>query len=213
VRDFTAYRCDEFVDALASKTPVPGGGGAAALVGALGVALGNMVGSLTVGKPRFAAAEADIIALKARAETLQTELLELINRDAEAFEPLSHAYGLPTGTEKERAYKAKVMEECLREAAAVPLGIMEKCGTAIELHERFATKGNPLALSDIGVGVKFAQAALQGASLNVFINTKAMTDRLYAKEINNRVHALLDSSVSKADALFERVMEELVRRD
>jgi formiminotetrahydrofolate cyclodeaminase len=213
MENFIEYSCDEFVEALASKAPVPGGGGASAFVGALGVALGNMVGSLTVGKPRFADVEAEIIALKARADTLQAELLELIARDAEAFEPLSRAYGLPHGTEDERTRKAEVMEHCLREACVAPLEIMEKCCEAIDLHEQFAVKGTPLALSDVGVGVKFAQAALQGASLNVFINTKAMADRLSATEINSRAHALLENYVRKADVIFEEVSSGFIGGD
>jgi formiminotetrahydrofolate cyclodeaminase len=213
VENFSEYSCDEFVEALASKAPVPGGGGASALVGALGVALGNMVGSLTVGKPRFADVEANIIALKARADTLQSELLGLIERDAKVFEPLSRAYGLPSGTEGERTHKAEVMEECLREACVVPLEIMEKCCKAIDLHEQFAIKGTPLALSDVGVGVKFAQAALQGASLNVFINTKAMANRLHATEINRRAHALLESHVRRADVIFEGVVSRFTGGD
>ncbi|MDR1184332.1 MAG: cyclodeaminase/cyclohydrolase family protein [Coriobacteriales bacterium] len=213
MENFIEYSCDEFVEVLASKSPVPGGGGASALVGALGVALGNMVGSLTVGKPRFADVEADIIALKARSDTLQSELLGLIERDAEAFEPLSRAYGLPVGTETERAHKTKIMEKCLRKACAAPLEIMEKCCEAIDLHEDFAAKGTPLALSDVGVGVKFAQAALQGASLNVFINTKAMTDRLYAKKIEKKAHALLENYVRKADFIFESVAGRFTGED
>jgi formiminotetrahydrofolate cyclodeaminase len=213
VENFSEYSCDEFVAVLASKAPVPGGGGACALVGALGVALGNMVGSLTVGKPRFASVEADIIALKLRADTLQSELLELIGRDAAAFEPLSRAYGLPSSTEDERTRKAEVMEKCLREACAVPLEIMEKCCEAIDLHEQFSAKGTPLALSDVGVGVKFAQAALQGASLNVFINTKAMADRFSAEEINRKTYALLENNVHRADVIFEGVVSRFTGGD
>ena len=104
---FTKSSCEEFVDVLASKAPVPGGGGASALVGAIGMALGNMVGSLTVGKKKYADVEADIIALKEKATALQADFLRLVEADAEAFEPLAKAYGMPRETEEEKAEKAK----------------------------------------------------------------------------------------------------------
>ena len=152
---FTQLSCEKFVEELASKAPVPGGGGASALVGAVGAALGNMVGSLTVGKKKYADVQEDILALKARTDKLQAEFLALVERDAEVFEPLSRAYGLPKDTPEQQAEKTRVMEAALKEACAVPLHIMEKCGEAIELHREFAAKGTALAISDVGVGVIF----------------------------------------------------------
>ena len=113
---FTKSSCEEFVDVLASKAPVPGGGGASALVGAIGMALGNMVGSLTVGKKKYADVEADIIALKEKATALQADFLRLVEADAEAFEPLAKAYGMPRETEEEKAEKARVMAIVLKDA-------------------------------------------------------------------------------------------------
>ena len=197
--------CKEFVDVLASKAPVPGGGGASALVGALGMALGNMVGSLTVGKKKYADVQDDIIALKAKADKLQMELLELIDKDAESFEPLSKAYGLPKNTEEEKAEKARVMEICLKDACAVPMEIMEKVCESIDLLEEFAAKGTAIAISDVGVGVACCRAALNGASLNVFINTKSMKDRAYAEEINAKANKMIDDYTAKADAIFADV--------
>ena len=106
---FSTVPCNEFVEVLASKAPVPGGGGASALVGAVGTALGNMVGALTVGKKKYADVEEEMKELMAKATTLQDELLHLIERDAEVFEPLSKAYGMPRETEEEKAEKARVM--------------------------------------------------------------------------------------------------------
>ncbi|MCL1879781.1 MAG: cyclodeaminase/cyclohydrolase family protein [Actinomycetia bacterium] len=202
---FTKRSCEEFVEILASAAPVPGGGGGSALVGALGVALGNMVGSLTVGKPKFADVEADVIELKRQADALQQRLLNLVAKDAESFEPLSKAYGLPKSTEAEKAHKAEVMEGCLREACSVPLAIMEACVEAIDLHQQFAAKGTPIAISDVGVGVKLCQAALQGASLNVFINTSSMIDRDYAKATEDKANKMLADYVPKAEAIFTDV--------
>ena len=184
---FSTSTCTEFVEVLASKAPVPGGGGASALVGAVGTALGNMVGSLTVGKKKYADVEDEMWELKAKCDQLQKDFLRLIERDAEVFEPLSKAYGMPRETEEEKAEKARVMEIVLKDACSVPMEIMEKCCEAIDLIVEFAAKGSKLAISDAGVGAAFCKAALQGASLNVYINTKSMADREYAEELKKGI--------------------------
>lgn len=202
---FTKGTCEEFVDVLASKAPVPGGGGASALVGAIGMALGNMVGSLTVGKKKYADVEADIIAMKEKATALQADFLRLVEADAEAFEPLSKAYGMPRETEEEKAEKARVMAIVLKDACAVPMEIMEKCCEAIDVIEEFAAKGSALAISDVGVGVVFCKAALLGASLNVFINTKSMADKEYAASLNEKADKMIADYSKKADEIFAAV--------
>lgn len=206
---FSTVQCDEFVTVLASKAPVPGGGGASALVGAVGTALGNMVGSLTVGKKKYADVEAEMWDLKAKCDKLQAEFLRLIERDAEVFEPLSKAYGMPRETEEEKAEKARVMEIVLKEACSVPMEIMEKCCEAIDIIVEFAAKGSTLAISDAGVGVIFCKAALQGASLNVFINTKSMKNREYAEELNAKAEAMLAKYTVLADEVFTQVRGRL----
>ena len=207
--DFSAISSREFVEVLASKAPVPGGGGASALVGAIGTALGNMVGSLTVGKKKYAAVEAEMYVLKAKCDALQKELLSLIEQDANVFAPLAKAYGLPRETAEEKAEKARVMEMALKEACAVPIEIMEKCCEAIELMVEFAAKGSLLAISDAGVGAVLCKAGLEGASLNVYINTKAMADRTYAAELNARADAMLAHYPSIADEVFQTVQARL----
>lgn len=197
--------CREFIDVLASKAPAPGGGGAAAFVGAIGMALGNMVGSLTVGKPKYADVEADIIELKEQADALQDRLLALVAADAEAFEPLSRAYGLPKETDEEKAHKAQVMEKCLHDACEVPLDIMRACCEAIDLHEQFAAKGTAIAISDVGCGVICCKAALKAASLNVFINTGSMKELDHAAACNLEAHKMLDTYCAKADEIFADV--------
>lgn len=205
----TELSCEEFVEALASKAPTPGGGGAAAMVGALGVALGNMVGSLTVGKPLQTAAKTEVVKLKKDADALQERLIELVTKDAIVFEPLSRAYGLPTNTEEEKAYKSEIMEECLRECCEVPLEIMKACCRGIDLHERFAEVGTAIAISDVGCGVICCKAALQAASLNVFINTKSMKDAVYARRANIQARAMLDAYTEKADEIFAEVEKKV----
>ena len=206
---FSTVPCNEFVEVLASKAPVPGGGGASALVGAVGTALGNMVGSLTVGKKKYANVEAEMYELKAKSDKLQAELLHLIERDAEVFEPLSKAYGMPRETEEEKAEKARVMEIVLKDACSVPMEIMEKCCEAIDIIAEFAAKGSALAISDAGVGVAFCKAALKGASLNVYINTKSMKNREYAEELNAKCDAMLETYTKKADEIFDSVLGRL----
>ena len=201
--------CGQFLAELAGKAPTPGGGGASALAGAAGVALGNMVGSLTVGKKKYAAVEADIQALNARAEALRGELEVLVQADAEAFAPLAAAYGLPKDTPEQAAHKAAVLEKALDAACAVPLQIMEKCAEGITLAEEYAAKGSVLAVSDAGCAATLCKAALQAASLNVFINTKLMTDRSCAGALDARADSLLNEFVPRADAVFESVMQKL----
>ena len=206
---FSTVPCNEFVEVLGSKAPVPGGGGASALVGAVGTALGNMVGALTVGKKKYADGEEEMKELMAKATTLQDELLHLIERDAEVFEPLSKAYGMPRETEEEKAEKARVMEIVLKDACSVPMEIMEKCCEAIDLIVEFAAKGSALAISDAGVGAAFCKAALEGASLNVYINTKSMKNRECAEELNRKCDEMLAVYTVKADEIFRNVLGRL----
>jgi formiminotetrahydrofolate cyclodeaminase len=206
---FTKESCGTFVEMLAGKGPVPGGGGASALVGALGTALGNMVGSLTVGKKKYADVEEDILRLKTEADALQQELLELVDKDAEVFEPLARAYGMPKETEEQQAEKDRIMEDALRLACSVPLEIMKKSCRAIELQQEFAEKGSTLALSDAGVGAIFCKAALQGASLNVLINTGLMKDRDYADKINREAEEMLEHYGKLADQVHQLVVSRI----
>lgn len=199
----------DFVAVLASKEAVPGGGGAAALCAAVGTALGNMVGSLTVGKKKYADVEDVIIELKAKSDALQARFLQLIDEDAQGFEPLSKAYGLPANTDEEKAYKKQVLEDCSVEACKVPMEIMERCCEAIDIIEEFASKGSALAVSDAGCGAVTVKSALFAASLNIFINTKGMENRDKANELNAKTEQMLADYGKKADAVFDMVAAKL----
>ena len=201
--------CIDFVNVLASKEPVPGGGGGAALVGAVGMALGSMVGNLTLGKKKYADVQEDMERLLKEAGALQNDLLELVEKDAEVFEPLSKAYGMPKETDEEKAKKDEVMEAALRQACSVPVEIMEKAMDCIRIHEEFGEKGTAIAISDVGVGVLFVKSALMGGSLNVFINTKSMKDRDYAEKINKRAEEMLADGCKRADAVYEKVFARI----
>ena len=199
--DFTQNSCREFVTVLASNAPVPGGGGAAALVGAIGTALGNMVGSLTVGKKKYADVEAEIIALKAKCDALQTELLDQVEADDKGFVPLAKAYGIP----KDDPNRAQILEDATITACQVPVKIMELCCEALDAIAVFAAKGSRLAVSDAGCGAVCVKAALQAASLNVFINTKTLQNRALAEEMNAKCLGMLDKYGKMADEIFESV--------
>ena len=199
--DFANASCTEFVTVLASNAPVPGGGGASALVGAIGTALGNMVGSLTVGKKKYADVEEEIVALKAKCDALQKGLLDQIAADAKGFEPLSKAYGIP----KDDPNRDKVLEDATLVACQAPIRIMELCCEAIEAIAVFAAKGSRLAVSDAGCGAVCVKAALQAASLNVFINTKTLKDRETAQAMNQKCLDMLDKYGAMADGIFTQV--------
>lgn len=199
--DFANASCREFVTVLASNAPVPGGGGASALVAAIGTALGNMVGSLTVGKKKYADVEEEIIALKAKCDQLQQDLLDQIAADAKGFEPLAKAYGIP----KDDPNRDQILEEATLVACQVPMKIMELCCEAIEAIAVFAAKGSRLAVSDAGCGAVCVKGALQAASLNVFINTKTLKNRQAAEEMNTKCLGMLDKYGAMADEIFETV--------
>lgn len=193
-----------FTEALASKSPAPGGGGASALAGALGAALGAMVGELTLGKPKYAAVEDEMQALTDRAKNLAGELLALADEDAAAFLPLSRAYGIP----KDDPDRAAEMERCLRLAAEPPMQMVRLCCEAIALMEDFAARGSVLAVSDAATGAALCWGAMYGAAVNVKVNTKAMTDRAYAGAINDEVDRLMEEYRKRA----EKVYEDIYRR-
>ena len=199
--DMTMETCREFVKVLASDAPAPGGGGAAALVGAIGTALGNMVGSLTVGKKKYADVQDEILALKARCDELQKKLLDQVEADEVNFLPLAKAYGIP----KDDPNRDKVMEEATIIACSTPMHIMELCCEAIEAIAVFAEKGSRLAVSDAGCGAVCCKAALQAASLNVFINTKSLKNREVAEEMNAKANGMLDKYCAMADEIFAAV--------
>ncbi len=198
---------NEFLRELSSAAPTPGGGGAAGLVAAVGTSLGNMVLSLTTGKKKYAEYQPEIEALQKKATSLTAELTECMEKDAEAFAPLAKAYGLPKGTEEEIAHRNAVMEDALAVAAEAPLSMMERILEAMHLIDRVSEIGSRLAISDAGVGIACCQAALQGASLNVFINTKMMQDRDRALSMEEKA----DGMLSEGKVLYEKTYDTVTK--
>ena len=160
-----------------------------------------MVGSLTVGKKKYADVEEEIIALKAKCDALQTELLNQVEADEVNFLPLAKAYGIP----KDDPNRDKIMEEATIIACSTPMKIMELCCEAIEAVAVFAAKGSRLAVSDAGCGAVCCKAALQAASLNVFINTKSLKNREVAEEMNAKANGMLNKYCALADEIFTAV--------
>lgn len=201
--------CLVFLDELSSKAPVPGGGGASALVGAIGVALGSMVGNLTTGKKKYADVEEEIQLLLRKSEELTMRLKQLVQKDAAVFEPLAKAYGLPTDTEEEKEEKERALQEALVQATRVPLAIAECSLEGIHLLDQYAKKGSRLVVSDAGVGVIFCKSALQGAKLNVLINLKLMKNEELKKELSDRMAAIEEEGLQLADQVYQYVEGEL----
>lgn len=196
---------DKFLEALASSAPTPGGGGAAALCGALAIALGNMVGNLTLGKKKYVAVQEDIAALNTKAEALRADFVALIDADAEAFAPLSKAYGIP----KDDPMRADVMETALLKAVQPPMEIMRKCVKALDVISEYAAKGSALAISDAGCAAALARAAADAAALNVRINTKSMTDHKVANHLNVEANSLVMHCNLVAGEIYDAVYGRL----
>lgn len=197
---------DKFLEALASSAPTPGGGSAAALCGALAIALGNMVGNLTLGKKKYADVQEDIAALNSRAEAIRADFVALIDADAAAFAPLSRAYGIP----KDDPARAEIMEAALKRAAEPPLEIMRKCAEALDVIADYAAKGSALAISDAGCAAALTIAAMKAAALNVRINTKSMADREAADKMNAEAAGLYEKYEKEAEEIYQNVYGRLV---
>lgn len=192
----------QFLMELSSNAPVPGGGGASAAVGAFAAALGMMVTNLTIGKKKYAEYEEELVACRARLEDLRDQLIDLVDGDAVAFEPLSKAYSIP----KDDPNRDQIMEDALYEASVVPMSIMETVLAAAKELEILVEKGSRLAVSDVGVGILFAQAAIEGASLNVYINTKLMKNRERADEMNAKADAIITEGAALQKSIYGGVL-------
>ena len=204
----TEMRMDEFLNELSSKAAVPGGGGASGYAAALGMALGTMVANLTTGKKKYAEYQEEIEDIIEKSQILTGELAEFMDKDAESFEPLSKAYGLPKDTEEQIQEKNRIMEAALLDASKTPLELMEKIYKSMLILQRLSV-GSSLAISDVGVGIQMAQAALNGASLNVFINTKLMKNTDVAKDFNSKADELLDKGNKLADQVYAAVVDRI----
>lgn len=202
-------KATEFLEDLSSSAPFPGGGGAAAVTGALAASLGLMVANLTVGKKKYEAVEEEIQETKKVLTALRDELVRLTDEDAIGFEPLAKAYRLPKDTPEQRLHKEMVMEGALADACVVPLKIIEKTLEVMNYLSIVGEKGSVMAVSDAGGGIVLAQAALEGAALNIFINTKSMKDKELAQELNEKAERMIAEGAQKKEQLYGKVMSKL----
>ena len=207
--EFTDKSCKEFMAQLGSSTPVPGGGGASAMAGALGIASGNMMARLTLGKKKYAAVQDEFTRLIQKAEELQTELLAQVERDAQAFRGLYDVYLLPEGDKQQITIKAEKLEDALQMACKVPYKTIELCCEAIVILEIYGAKGTANALSEASVGVSLCSGALKGAASSVFINTKLMQNREYANRINQNTDRMIAEYTARAEKLFAQLAQRL----
>jgi formiminotetrahydrofolate cyclodeaminase len=195
----------KFLDELASDAPTPGGGGAAALSGAMGAALVSMVCNLTIGKKNYEAVSEDLKKTLARAEALREELTRGVDEDVVAFNTLMGAYGLPRATDEEKAKRSEAIQQALKTATLAPLATCKVCYEVIALSKEAADKGNLNVISDAGVAVLAANAGLRSCALNVFINAKSIKDRDFAETQLAEVNALLARASAETEAVYEVV--------
>ncbi len=201
--------CEEFIQKLNSAAPVPGGGGASALFGAAGAALGGMVLNIAAGKKKADECQAEREACIREAEALEKKFLQLMNQDAEGFLPLSKAYGMPKNTEEEKKERDRVMQAALLSACEAPLAMEETAVQALGLMERCLTLGAKMAVSDVGVGAAALKAAADGAYLNVLINAKMVKDVEKQEALMAKATGLKEEADQKADTLYGQVIDKL----
>lgn len=199
----------EFLKELSSKTPTPGGGGASAGVGAYAMALGIMVTNLTMGKKKYESYEEELKEIRLKLTELEKKLADLVDKDAEAFTPLSLAYKLPSSTDKEKEFKEQELEKALLVASLVPKEIMETIYEGMGYFETLVKKGSALAVSDVGAGINLAFSALESASLNIFINTSMMKDRKKALELNNLAEDIIENAKKLKVKVYDEVLGKI----
>lgn len=194
-----------FIQQLATKEPVPGGGGASALMGAVAAALCSMVANLTSGKKKYVRYQEDIERILAQMQEEVAVCLDFIKADADAFYPLSQAYGIP----KEEPGRDGILEEALVRACEVPLNILREAHKLLPVLKELQTKGSRLAVSDVGVAASACRGAAEGAAMNVYINTRLMKNRKYADEANEETKALLAECVKECREIYEEIADKL----
>ena len=199
----------EFLDALASSAPAPGGGSVAALSGSLGAALVSMVCNLTLGKKKYADVQEDIADLVAQSEALRGELTDLIDADVAAFTGVSTAYRMPRATPEEKAARSAAIQDALRGATVVPMQVAAACVKVLDLCTPAAEMGNVNAVSDAGVAALMAEAGLRSAALNVIINLNAIKDEGFCADMGAKLKALLDGKPALKDQIYDLVVERL----
>jgi len=198
-----------FLDELASKASTPGGGSAAAIMGAMGAALVSMVANLTIGKKNYESVEGDMKAVLDHSESLRTRLTDMIKADVDVFDKVMGAYALPKDTDEQKTKRSEMIQAALKEATDVPLACARLCADVIELSRPVAEKGNTNVISDAGVAVLAAYAALRSAALNVYINIGAIKDTAFADDRRRQLEELLSGKDTLTEEVYQRVKSKL----
>ncbi len=198
----TELGCEEFAERLAARESVPGGGAASALVGALGVALCSMAGAFTVGKARYQDVEEDVSRIMEEADSIRYRLIELVEEDASGFEPLMAAYALP----KDDPTRPETLEAATVSAAMAPLGMVGECCRAVVLLEEMGEKCSRMLVSDVACGALLVRAAIEAASVNVYVNTASLSDRAQAERIDSTCEELVEEYVARAERLARNIV-------
>jgi len=199
----------DFLDDLASNLPAPGGGSVAALSGALGAALVSMVCNLTLGKKGYEGVQADIEALLAQSEALRHEMVGLLEADVAAYTAYSQTAKMPKDTDEQKAVRATAMQDALKNATMPPMHIAEAAVKIMDLCMPAAEKGNKWAVSDAGVAVLMAEAALRAAALNVLINLGTIKDQDFVAEKRAHLNGLLAGKGVMRDEIYDYVASKL----
>ncbi|MEA4933184.1 MAG: cyclodeaminase/cyclohydrolase family protein [Lawsonibacter sp.] len=198
-----------FADLLSSDAPAPGGGSAAALEGALGAALTAMVCGLTVGKKKYAEYQDLAVESQKKAEELKAHFVDVMDRDTEAFNVVSAAFGMPKGTDEEKAIRSGAIQNGLKGCTKTPFEMMELAVETLELTASILGKSNDSAASDLGVSALSLRAAIQGAWLNVLINIGSLKDQDLAADYRKKGEALLKRALPLADQIYETVVSQM----
>jgi formiminotetrahydrofolate cyclodeaminase len=198
-----------YLDTLASKSATPGGGSAAALMGAQAAALTSMVCNLTIGKPKYAEVETEMQALLVQSETLREQLTGMIKADVDVFNRLMATYALPKETDDEKMARSAAIQTVLKDATDVPLACAKACAEVITLSRCAAEKGSSSVISDAGVAVMSGYAALKSAALNVYINAASLKDREFAEEKLAELTAILNGAEIASQEIYDLVKSRL----
>ncbi len=202
-------QCNAFADELSTDSPAPGGGSVAALCGALGAALAAMVANLTVGKKGFENVKPEMITVAEKAQQLKQELLDLVDRDTDAFNHLMTCFSMPKKTDEEKSARLAAIEQATQQATNIPLRVLELCVKIIDLAELTAQKGNPNSLSDAGVAVLSAQTGGEGAFLNVIINLQGITTQEFSDSVRSRALSLRKQLRQRGEAVLTEIYAKL----
>lgn len=199
----------KYLDEAAAKLPAPGGGSVSALCGSLGAAMAAMVANFTLGKEKYKEVEKEIRQLLSQSEALRKRLAELMDADVEAYGKIATAYRMSKAGAEEKAKRSRAIREACKEALQVPLKTAECCREILNLSRRLVDIGNVNLISDVGVAVILAEAALQGAALNVEINLVSIKDEDFVKEKREILELLLDDSSVIKNEVLGKVKKEI----